>query len=132
MKSVMERILGAKIQSTADLGLDGLQGRHGDEVIFFAVPEAEQPEKVFRKLTNATNPPTAKSGGATEYGCSIETSDGSLYHALTVHGDVKGWRKDIELGAAQLELSLAKVKGNKFVVDGGQVFEVSDCIVKFF
>ncbi|MDW3117556.1 hypothetical protein [uncultured Roseovarius sp.] len=128
----MEKILGAKVQSTAELGIDGLYDRHGSEIIFFEVPEAESPRKVFRKLTNATDPPNAKSGGASEYGCSIETPNGFVYHALTIRGDVGGWRKDIELGAAQFGFSLAKIKKNKFEVDGNQEFEICNCTVKFF
>ncbi|MCD9146638.1 hypothetical protein [Pseudophaeobacter flagellatus] len=127
----MEKILGAKIQSIAELGIDGLKDKHGNEAIFFAVPEAESPRKVFRKLISATDPPNAKSGGASEYGCSIKTPNGLIYHALTTHGDIEGWRKDIEFGAAQFGFSLAKIQGNKFVVDEKQEIEIYDCSIEF-
>ncbi len=128
----MEKLLGVKIQSTSDLGITGLQDRDGIAIVFFEVPEAESSRKTFLKLTNATDPPNAKNGGVAEYGCSIEAPSGFVYHALTIRGDVGGWRKDIELGAAQLGLSLARIIDNKFVVCGDQEFQISNCAVKFF
>jgi hypothetical protein len=70
--------------------------------------------------------------GASEYGCSIKAPNGLLYHALITHGDVAGWRKDIEFGAARFGLSLAKVRARKFVVEVNQQYEISECAVEFF
>lgn len=132
MKTIMEKILGGKIQSTAEIGINGLQGTNDSEVIFFEVPDAEQPAVVFRRLTNATDPPNAQNGGASEYGCSIRTPENGSYHALIIHGDLDGWRKDIELGARQLDLSLAKVCGDTLVLDGDHKRPIADCDVEFF
>jgi len=132
MKSIMEKILGGNIHSTAEIGIDGLEGKNGNKVIFFEVRPAETSSKAFFKLTNASDPPYACNGGASEYGCSIETPNGIIYHALKIHGDVDGWKKDVEFGAEQLGFSLAAVRDNKFIVDGNQEYELNDCAVDFF
>ncbi|WP_243614555.1 hypothetical protein [Shimia aestuarii] len=128
----MEKILGAKIQSVAEFGIEGLRDRSGCETIFFEVQDTREPRNTFRKLTNETNPPNAKSGGVSEYGCSIEAPNGTVFYALTIHGDVEGWRKDIELGAEKLRVALAKLDGEMLVVDRQLEFPLSECTVEFF
>lgn len=132
MKSIMEKILGKKVQSTANLGLKGLKDTNRTEVIFFEVPDTKSPKDMFTILTNASNPPNARYGGASEYGCSIKTPNGVIYHALTTLGDTKGWRRDIEFGAAQHGLLLAKVKRRTFVVGVRLTYPLTDCRVEFF
>lgn len=132
MKRHIARILGARVQSTAEIGIAGLKDTKNTEIVFFEVPIGSSPRQVFKRLTTAVKTPTARDGGAAEYGCAITTPDAVVYHSLQTHMDVDGWKKDIEFGAAQNDLCLGKVKRQSFIVDGCRRYPLSECLVEFF
>lgn len=55
----------------------------------------------------------------------------SMFHAIGYHGDLEGWRKDIEAGAQAMHLLLARIEGDKFVVSDGRLFPLSECKIEF-
>jgi len=54
-----------------------------------------------------------------------------MFHAIGYHGDLEGWRKDIEAGAQAMHLLLARIEGDKFVVSDGRLFPLSECKIEF-
>ncbi|MBM6446866.1 hypothetical protein JQF37_25010 [Pseudomonas sp. MIL9] len=41
---------------------------------------------------------------------------GPLFHAFSYHGDLEGWRKDIEAGAEGIGLLLTRIEGDQFII----------------
>jgi hypothetical protein len=109
MANQMEKILGGPIGY--DRTIPGTAAIAGKEFAYFADDGKNTVRKQFDALTQYTNPPYATSGGITSQGCSIALPDGSLFHAIAYHGDIEGWRKDLEEGAKALNVSLAKIEG---------------------
>jgi hypothetical protein len=128
----LEQILGGKIEQKGQRAIPGLILRDGVEVIYFSLPPKSNVHKQFRNITNYTNPPFAKSGGVSESGCSIQSPDGILFHAISYHGDLAGWRKDIEAGAQTFNSVLANVDGDDLIVADGRVFDIGKCRVEFY
>ncbi|SMF97945.1 hypothetical protein BSIN_5357 [Burkholderia singularis] len=64
-------------------------------------------------------------------GCHITLPDGQTFHAIGYHGDLVGWRKDIELGANGLNVLLARIKDGQFVVSDGRAVSLNDCKIEF-
>jgi hypothetical protein len=58
--------------------------------------------------------------------------DGSIFHAIEYHGDIEGWRQDIEEGAAEQKITLARIEADKLVISDGRVFDLSACTAKFY
>ncbi len=54
-----------------------------------------------------------------------------IFHAISYHGDLDGWRKDIEAGAIGLGLLLAQIKGDQLVISDGRSIPLSDCKIEF-
>ncbi len=69
--------------------------------------------------------------GVNEAGCSITPLDGPLFHAVIYHGDIDGWRKDIEAGAKGMGLLLAQIEGDQFVITDGRSIPLSECKIEF-
>jgi hypothetical protein len=59
----------------------------------------------------------------------VKTLDQEVFFAIYFHGDVEGWRQQIELGARQLGLKMAKVHEGKFIVNEGPTYLLTDCTV---
>jgi hypothetical protein len=125
----MEEFLGVPIGG--DGSVPGTVKREGVDYVYFADDGKRTFRKQFKALTGYTNPPYAKSGGATEEGCTISLPDGSMFHAVEYHGDVQGWSKDIEEGARALQVVLARIEGNRIVTSDGKSFALTECEIKF-
>jgi len=65
-------------------------------------------------------------------GCYLTLPDDSIFHAVGYHGDLAGWKQDIETGATEQNIALARIDGNKLVVSDGRVFALSDCKATFY
>lgn len=127
----LEQILGGKLERKGERQIPGTVATEGTEVVYFSDDRKNKPRKQFTILTNYTNPPNAKTGGASESGCNIYLPNGQLFHAISYHGDIDGWRKDIEVGAQALHLVLGRIDGNMFVVSDGRVCPLIDCRIEF-
>lgn len=127
----LEQILGGKIERREGRVIPGTVAIDGSEFVYFSDDGVSHFRKQFKKLTEFTNPPNAKSGGVSERGCKVTLPDGQLFHAIGYHGDIEGWRKDIEAGARALHLLLARIEGSVFVVSDGRSFPLDECKIDF-
>jgi len=129
MNCKMERILGVPIG--LDKTIPGTVSVAGIEFVYFCDDGCSLVDEQFDALTQFATPPHAQCGGATLDGCSLTLPDGSVFHAIGYHGDLAGWRQDIEEGAAGLITALARIDAGKIVASDGRVFKLSECIPKF-
>lgn len=129
MTSQMEKILGSRIG--IEKVIPGTVARKGRGVVYFSDDGKTDVRVQFDRLTEGVNPRHATRGGMTSQGCRLWLPDGTLFHPVSYHGDVAGWRKDIEYGAKRLNLKLARVEGDRFVVSDGRSFSLADCRVEF-
>lgn len=126
----LESILGGSIERKNQREIPGLKPRDGAEVVYFSVNEKAARE-LFESITNHTNPPIAQSGGAIEGGCVITVPGGTKFHALSYHGDLEGWRKDIEAGAVAFGVLLATIEMQTIVISDGRTFPLNQCTIDF-
>lgn len=127
----LEQVFGGKIERAGDRVIPGMATVPGREVIYFSDDGSNPPRTQFQNLTRKVNPPHLKSGGATEQGCVLRLPDGTAFHAMSYHGDIDGWRKQIDQGAQELGLLTARVSEQKFLVSDGREFNLADCKVEF-
>jgi hypothetical protein len=127
----LEKILGARIERLDARVIPGTVNVEGQRTVYFLDDKKNSFSKQFRKVTTYTNPPHAKSGGVNERGCEITLPNAQRFFAISYHGDLEGWKKDIEAGAQALSLLLAEISDNNFVISDGRVVSLEDCEVKF-
>lgn len=127
----LKKILGGKFERQDSRVIPGTVPVEGTEFLYFADDRKNTFRKQFRNLTEYTNPPYAKSGGINERGCKISLPTGDSLYAIGYHGDLEGWRKDIETSALAQHILLAKIQGNHISVSDGRAFPLSECSVEF-
>ena len=127
----LNQFLSGSIERRNQRVIPGLVPREGAEVMYFSVDAKSNARKLFKSITNHTNPPIAQYGGATESGCAITVPGGNKFHALSYHGDLEGWRQDIELGATACGVLLAKIEAQALVLGDGRLFPLNQCAVEF-
>ena len=126
--SEMERVLGVrigrdefKVRGTAD-------GETPDKVRFVTTIDDVDPNDFLDHVVWAIDPPYVKHGG-----CVLEddvlTPNGIRFHTLTFHGDVAGWQRQIEEGAAARNALTAKIVASSFVISDGTVLSISELVV---
>ncbi|RQU96766.1 hypothetical protein [Burkholderia cenocepacia] len=127
----LEKALGGKLERSDSRVVPGSVAVAGTEFVYFSDDGKHPFRKQFKNLTEFTNPPHAKSGGVNERGCRIKVPDGQQFHAIGYHGDIKGWRLDIEAGARALNIYLARIDGDQFIVSDGRTYNLSQCEIEF-
>ncbi|WP_072619137.1 MULTISPECIES: hypothetical protein [Pandoraea] len=129
--SDLEKALGGRLESRDERTIPGVVEVKGVEVVYFSDNGVGNFKSQFRRLVNLVNPPNAKFGGVNERGCSISLPDGQVFHAIGYHGDVEGWRRDIEIGAARFGLLLARFIDGSLAVSDGRIFSLEELGIKF-
>ncbi len=81
----------------------------------------------FDRLSVNAEPRKAKSGGMSTQGCRLWLPDGTLFHPIGYRVDYDGWRADIETAAQRLGLFVARIEGDRIIVDDGRSFPLSEC-----
>lgn len=127
----LERILGGPLEKNDARVIPGREQVSTREVIYFSDDGKNKFKKQFKNITCFSEVPSAICGGVNEAGCNITPPDGPVFHAVIYHGDLVGWKKDIEEGAKGLNLLLAKVDNDLFVISDGRKFLLSECKVEF-
>lgn len=127
----LEKILGGKIERADERIVPGTDGVSTREVAYFSDDGKNKFRKQFKNITCFSEPPNATFGGIVEAGCDITPPGGPLFHAVIYHGDLCGWRKDIDEGASGLGLLLARIEGERFIISDGRSFPLSECKVEF-
>jgi hypothetical protein len=127
MHDSLKKIFG--VDKFDDPALPGTRARDPGKVIYVLLrPGAEMLES-FEEVTAKVNPPIPKHGAALHEHFAVKTPDQETFYSIYFHGDVEGWRQQIELGAKQLGLKMAKVHEDKFVVSEGPAYLLLDCAV---
>lgn len=127
MDSGLQELLGVK--KVDDPSLPGTRPREAGQVIYMILPAGADLVVSFETVTSKVHPPIPKHGGALLKPWVIQTSDGENFYSIYFHGDVEGWRQQIEFGATQLGLNMAKVIDDKFILSGGPTFLLSECTI---
>jgi len=127
MDKSLQRILGVK--KLDDWMLPGARSSDAGKVIYVFLPNNADPFQEFERVTSVVDPPIVKRGAVFFDAWLVKTPDGEIFYPLYFHGDLEGWRQEIERGATELGLKMAKLEGNKFMVSGGPTFLLTDCTV---
>lgn len=127
----LEAALGGKLEQVGFRAIPGFLKQKDSEVLYFSIPTKTTHRKQFHSITNYTNPPFARFGGVSESGCCIKLPDSTNFYALTYHGDLMGWRKDIEEGAEAAGSLLAKIDEGKLNLFDGRSFDLNECKIIF-
>ncbi len=127
----LEQLLGGKIEQQEQRTIPGLIPLEGVVVVYFSFSRKDNAGKQFKKITNYTNPPFAQHGGVSESGCHIQSPDGGAFHAISYHGDLDGWKQDIEAGARAFNSVLARIESGCLVVSDGRSFDLDKCKIEF-
>lgn len=130
-KTKMEKVLGSHIAQPDELEVPGSKDADSDRVLYFAVSKGKSARALLQKILNFSDPPNAQSGGAHEGGCLITTTTSETFCAVQFRGDLVGWRKDIELGAAAVGSELARIENGNLKTFGGRSFSLTDCTIEF-
>ena len=109
----------------------GMNVIEGQRVVYFQDDGKNPKRKQFNNLTTYTKIPYAFNGGVNDRGCSISTPDKRVFHAISYHGDLDGWTKDIQAGADGLGIALAYIKDNKIIINDGNSFLLDVCFIEF-
>jgi hypothetical protein len=127
----LENALGGKLESLNSRVIPGMDGATTREAVYFSDDGKSKFRRQFKNITCFSDLPNATGGGVNEAGCTITPARGPLFHALVYHGDIEGWRKDIEAGAEDLVLLLARIDGDQFVISDGRSIPLSECKIDF-
>jgi hypothetical protein len=127
----LERILGGKIEQRDQREIPGSNPVSGTEFLYFEDDGKNKPKKQFNLLLDSAGTIAATSGGVISDGCRISVPAGELFHALSYHGDIAGWRAAVQAGASARGLLLARIVANQFVISDGRSFLLSECKIEF-
>lgn len=127
----LEKILGGEIEQLNARRIPGSVAINGVEVVYYQDDGRMKRSKLFKVFLDGLSSRSAKSGGRVSDSCSITSPDNLLFHAMSYHGEIVGWRKDIEEAAKGLGLLLARIEGESFIVSDGRYFPLSECRIDF-
>lgn len=130
-REALEKILGGKIEQPNSRTVPGATVVDGQQVVYFSDDGKNKFRKQFKNITCFSDSPNAIRGGVNDRGCKVTPPSGPLFYAISYHGDLDGWRKDIEAGAIGLGLLLARIKDNQLVISDGRSIPLSDCEIEF-
>lgn len=130
-RETLEKILGGKIEQSNSRNVPGVTAVDEQQVVYFSDDGKNKFRKQFNNITCFSEPPNAVRGGVNDRGCKVTPPAGPIFYAISYHGDLDGWRKDIEAGAIGLGLLLAKIKGDQLVISDGRSILLSDCKIEF-
>jgi hypothetical protein len=102
----------------------------GKEFIYFADNGAGDFRKQFLTLITKIKPSHQREGGVISQACRIHLPDGSLFHGISYRGDIEGWRQQIEDGAKELGVLLAKIQDDRIVFSDGRSAALGDCVLE--
>lgn len=127
----LEKAIGGSFERKNARIVPGSNPATGHEVVYFSDDGSRTPREQFYRLTRQVNPPHLKTGGANERGCKITIPDGTAFYAMSYHGDIDGWRKQVAQGARELGILTATVDGQLFLISDLREFDISCCFVEF-
>lgn len=123
----MEDILGPIERESK---VPGTRPGESQKVRYISFHAPRTPSDVFREVTRAVEPPLPKRGGVVLEGCIATLPDGLRLYALSFHGDVEGWQRQIEEGARMLGLISARLEDEVLHLSDGRSIPLSACKVE--
>lgn len=129
MDKALQELFGVK--KVDDPALPGTRPRDVGKVIYIFLPNDVDQSDSFAEVTAKVDPPIPQHGAALLEYFAVKTPNHENFYSIYFHGDVEGWRQQIELGAKQLGLKMAKVHDDRFVVVEGPSYLLADCAVTF-
>lgn len=131
MPSKMEDILGLG-PVDSERRVPGTYETEGREYRYVSCGGDEDLAALFKRVVREIEPPLATHGGVINEGCKVTLPSGGCYFAVSYKGDIEGWRQQIEQGAFQLGLSIARPTEQSLVFKDGDEVLLSDCNFQFF
>lgn len=95
----LERILGGSIEQRDQRSVPGATLIERAEFIYYEDDGQNTAKKQFNLLLDSAGVITAKSGGIVSDSCQVSLPSGTIFHALSYHGDIARWRQGVEAGA---------------------------------
>jgi hypothetical protein len=130
-REVLEQILGGTIEQRGQRTLPGLRPVEGVEFVYYEDDGKSKAKKQFNAILDSAGSIRATNGGVVSDSCKIYMPDGHLFHVLSYHGDIDGWREAVESGAKARGLLLARIEGDQFVISDGRSIPLSECKIEF-
>lgn len=109
--------------------LPGTRSQDIGKVIYVLLQDHADSYDAFDELFLSVSPPIGTHGAVLVEDWLVRTPPGEIFYPLFFHGDVEGWRRQIELGAKQLGLKSARIEDDDFLVSGGPEFPLSECVI---
>lgn len=124
----MEEILGQPIER--ERAVPGTRPGESEKVRYVSFREPVTPSDVLREIPWKVKPPLPKRGGVVLEGCIVTLPDGTHLCALSYHGDVEGWQKQIEQGAQDLGLVSARLDPDTLHLSDGRSVPLDACTIE--
>lgn len=125
MVSYIEKMLGMKNSSYTIPG----QKTESDGTIIYLEDQTKS-FQIFDSFTDSLKERKASSGGIMDRACQITLPRGEILHAIYYHGDLAGWRQDIEFSAKELNLLTGVIEKDKIVLSNGERYPLADCKIE--
>ncbi len=130
MTNQMEQLLGlGPLSRTRHIA--GSEADAEREVRYVVEPMNEEFPTLFNKLVRHVSPPIAKQGGVVIEGCKLTLPTGEQFQAVSYRGDIEGWRRQIEQGAAAMHLLTGRIAEETLVLTDGRSYRLADCEISF-
>ncbi|MBC9931203.1 hypothetical protein [Chitinophaga qingshengii] len=87
-------------------------------------------QSLFGKVTSQCS--IAQHGGVISENCKLWLPTEELFHGLSYKGDIKGWRTQIQQGAALLGLLTGRIEADNIILSDGRTYPLSACKTVFY
>ncbi len=125
MGQSVEHILG---QVEQDLVVPGTRPGSAEQVRYVSYDRGSQrPVDLFEQVVLVAGGAIAKEGGVVLDPVVATAPDATSFYALSYHGDISGWRQQIEDGAKALGFLTARVQGGTLILSDGRSYDLSVC-----
>ena len=102
----------------------------GTEFLYFESQDEQHFTDVFFNLREYGGGAVPQSGGAVEEGAIIHLPDGRQMFGVSYHGDLEGWRKNIESACEALGLEIGRIEGRAIRLSSGDEIPLKDCTIE--
>lgn len=128
--SPMEEIFGKGSLET-ERKIPGTRPNEDSSVRYISFDNAGSISELFNTAVRKITPPLSKEGGVVLEGTRLKLPNGAQFFAVSFHGDIEGWQKQIQQGATELGRATARVLAGDFLTSDGQSYPLSSCEVEF-
>ena len=128
----LEDAFGGRLERKGARTIPGTIQTNGVATIYFLDHGRESYRKQLSSILRQNTSPYAKHGGGNEPGCKIHVQSGQTFSAFSFQGDLEGWRKDFEYGVQALDLLMARIEGDKFMISDGRSIPLAECRIEFY